>query len=201
MYLYNGFIYKPHQMKYLDKILASNKTVFSYQDIENLLSLSNRDTIKSFFRRWIKDGVFMSITKWIYALKKYEKYELATKLKKNSYLSFETVLKKEWIIFQDYGNQIFLASDNTIAKDIDWVQYIYLKIKNDILMNPMGIISKWPYMIASRERAICDRVYLSQDYYLDSLDGVDLARLTELSQIYNKRVIVTVQQLISNYAQ
>jgi hypothetical protein len=188
-------------MKYLDKILTSNKTVFSYQDIENLLSLSNRETIKSFFRRWIKDGVFMSITKWIYALKRYDRYELATKLKKNSYISFETVLKKEWIIFQDYGNQIFLASDNTIAKTVDWVQYNYLKLKNSILTNPMGIISKWNYMIASRERAICDRLYLSKEYYLDSLDGVDQGRLTELSQIYNKRVIRTVQQLISHYAQ
>ncbi len=149
----------------------------------------------------MKDGVFINITKWIYAFKKYEKYELATKLKKSSYISFETVLKKEWIIFQDYGNQIFLASDNTITKAIGWVEYIYLKIKNDILFNPLGITNKWGYMIASRERAICDRLYLSQDYYLDSLDGVDLERLADISQIYNKRVANTVQKLIFNYAQ
>ena len=65
----------------------------------------------------------------------------------------------------------------------------------------MGITNKGCYMMASRERAICDRLYLSPQYYLDSLDGVDLDKLAELSQIYNKRVIRTVQQLISTYAQ
>ena len=200
IYLYNRFIYKPNQMKYLKKILESNKTVFSYQDIENLLSLSNRDTIKSFFRRWIKDGIFLNITKWIYTLKKYDTYELATKLKKNSYISFETVLKKEGIIFQDYGNQIFLVSDNTTTKTINGVHYRYMKIKNDILLNPLGIINRWNYMIASKERAICDRLYLSPQYYLDSLDGVDTERLLELSHIYNSRVVHTVKKLISSYA-
>ena len=187
-------------MKYLEKILASNKTVFSYQDVENLLSISNRDTIKSFFRRGIKDGIFLNITKWIYAFKKYDTYELATKLKKNSYISFETVLNKEGIIFQDYGNQIFLVSDNTTTKTLNGIQYRYFKIKNDILMNPLGIIHRWSYMIASRERAICDRLYLSPQYYLDSLDGVDLEKLSELSYIYNNRVVHTVKKLISSYA-
>ncbi len=188
-------------MKYLNKLLASGKTIFSYQDIENLLSLSNQDTIKSFFGRGVKEGIFVNISKWLYALKKYDTYELATKLKKNSYISLETVLYREGIVFQDYGAQIYLVSDNTLMKHNNWVQFNYLKIKDDILYNPLGIISRGNYMIASRERAICDRLYLSGDYYLDSLDGVDLSRLEEISQIYNKRLIRSIQTLISNYAQ
>jgi hypothetical protein len=56
-------------------------------------------------------------------------FELATKLRKNSYISFETVLKQEWIIFQDYGNTIFLASDNTINKETSENKFKYLKLK------------------------------------------------------------------------
>ena len=142
-------------MKYFNKILSSGKTIFRYQDLEILLWVSNRNTLKSFFQRGVDEGVFVLVQKGIYSLKKYDLFELATKLKKNSYISFETVLKDKWIIFQDYGNTLFLASNNTLEKKISNISYKYLKLKNDILLNPIGIEQKDNYMIASVERAIC----------------------------------------------
>jgi len=41
-------------MKYLDKILNSWKTVFTYDDISILLSIENKNTIKSFINRLVK---------------------------------------------------------------------------------------------------------------------------------------------------
>lgn len=185
-------------MKYIDKILKSWKTVFTYNDIQTILWISNKFTIKSFFVRWIKLWIFQNISKWIYALQKFDNLELATKLKKNSYISFETVLKKEWVIFQDYGNSIFVASDQSINKQILNKQFTYLKLKNSILTNPIWIANKWNYMIASAERAICDRLYLSPGYYLDNLENIDKEKLQEISLIYNKRVILEVNNLIKN---
>jgi hypothetical protein len=52
----------------------------------------------------------------IFALPHYDPFEFATQFKKNSYISFETVLKQEGIIFQDYGKTIFLASDRRETK-------------------------------------------------------------------------------------
>jgi hypothetical protein len=52
----------------------------------------------------------------IFAFPHYERFEFATVFHKNSYISFETVLKKEAIIFQDYGNTLLLASDKTLTK-------------------------------------------------------------------------------------
>lgn len=185
-------------MKYFDKILNSQKTIFNYDDISLLLWISNDNTIKSFFARWIREWLFINIYKWIYALKNFNIYELSNKIKKNSYISFESVLKKEWIIFQDYANIIFLASDNTISKKINNNTFQYHKIKNSILLNPLGIINKSSYMIASKERAICDRVYISGDYYFDNLDNINFDLLQSISQIYNRRVVLAIQKIIKN---
>ena len=186
------------QMKYIDKILDSQKTVFTYTDVSLLLGINNNDTIKSFFTRWVKEWVFVNICKWIYTLKKYNIYELSSKIKKNSYISLETVLKKEWVIFQDYGATIFSISNNTISKEITTHNFEYHKIKSDILINPLWIVHQWSYMIASKERAICDRLYLSPDYYFDNLEDLNIDLLDSISQIYSKRVILAVQDIIKN---
>lgn len=185
-------------MKYIDKIINSKKTVFTYQDIQNLLWIDNKNTIKSYFSRWVKSGIFKNIFKWVYVLSNYDIYELANKVKLNSYISFETVLKKEWIIFQDYGNTIFLASDQSIEKNILDYGFRYLKLKDSILLNPIWVKNKWTYTIATPERAICDRLYLSPNYYFDSLENIDIEKLKEISKIYNKRVILEVNNLIKN---
>lgn len=185
-------------MKYIDKIIASRKTVFTYQDIQIILWIDNKDTIKSYFSRWVKKGIFKNIIKWIYVLSNYNDLELANKLKQSSYISFETVLKKEWIIFQDYWNTIFIACNQSAKKNIWDKTYTYLKLKDSILLNPIWLINKWTYSIASKERAICDRIYLSPNYYFDNLENIDKEKLKEISKIYNKRVILEINNLIKN---
>lgn len=185
-------------MKYMNKILKSWKTVFNYKDIWLLTWINNRETIKSFLSRQVKSWVFENPYKWIYILHNFDKYEFASKIKKNSYISFETVLKSAWIIFQDYSNTIFLASDNTGEKKAVWLNFVYSKIKDAILYNPLWIEQKWQYSIASPERAICDRVYTSGDYYFDNLESVNIEKLKKISKIYNKRVILQINKLIKN---
>ena len=184
-------------MKFIDKILKSKKTVFTYSDIQLLLWFKSKDSIKSFFQRGVKQWIFVNIYKWIYAFENYNIYELANKLKTPSYISFETVLKKEWIIFQDYWNTIFLASNNTFVKKIDDFQFKFLKLKDEILLNPIWVVNKWNYLIASRERAICDRIYLSKNYYFDNLEYIDKEKILEIAQIYNKRVVLEIKKLIN----
>lgn len=185
-------------MKYINILLASKKTVFNYDDIKILLWIKNYNSIKSFFQRWVKQWIFQRLYKWIYSFKNYNLYELAMKIKKNSYISFETVLKKEWIIFQDYGNTVFLSSNDTITKKVWDIKFKYLKIKDDILLNPLWIINKWSYMIATKERAICDRLYLSKNYYFDNIDWIDKDKLLNIANIYNKRVILEVKKILKN---
>jgi len=185
-------------MKYIENILKSWKTVFNYKDIGLLTWLNNRETIKSFLSRQVHSGVLINAYKGIYTLPNFDKYEFASKIKKNSYISFETVLKSKWIIFQDYSNTIFLASDNTGEKKAIWLNFVYYKIKDSILYHPLWVEQKWQYRIASAERAICDRIYLSGDYYFDHLEWINFKKLKEIAKIYNKRVVLQIDKLIQN---
>lgn len=92
---------------------------------------------------------------------------------------------------------LFLISDNTFSKNINNQKYSFNKIKDSILLDPIWIELKWNYMIASVERAICDRIYLSKNYYFDDLSWVDFDKLEEISKIYNKRVILEVKNIIN----
>lgn len=181
------------------KLLNSNKTVFLKRDIMNILDFKTNMALDKFVYRAKKDWFLENIFYWIYTFKKYDIFEFACKLKKKSYISLETVLKKEGIVFQ-YYETIFLISDNTLKKEVLWKTFKFNKIKNNILLNPLWLINEWNYIIATKERAICDRIYLSKNYYFDDLSNIDFKKLAEIAQIYNNRVILEVNKLIKKYA-
>jgi len=179
------------------KLFNSGKTIFRKKDIDNILNFKSKGALDKFVYRAKKEGYLKNPFYWLYSLWKYNIFELATKIKNKSYISLETVLKKEAVIFQYYSD-IFLISDDTLEKNIDWQKFGFKKIKDSILLNPLWIINEWNYMIASRERAICDRLYLSKNYHFDNLENVNFEKLSKLSKIYNKRVILEVNKLIQN---
>jgi predicted transcriptional regulator of viral defense system len=58
------------------------------------------------------------------------KFEIATKIYKPSYISFETVLSQSGVIFQ-YYSQIFVASYLTREIEVDGQKYFYRKINKE----------------------------------------------------------------------
>lgn len=186
-------------MNYISKLIQSKKTVFTYQDLGILLWIKSRNTIKSLLARYVDNWLLRNIYAWIYVLPNYNEYELATKIKKNSYISFETVLKPAWVIFQDYWNKIFLASDKTWEKISDWLNFEYRKLRYDILYNQLWIEHKWQYAIATPERALCDRLYISKNYFFDNIEHLNFVKLREIAQIYNKRVFLSVNKMIDDF--
>lgn len=183
------------------KILKTEKTVFTLKDLELILGIDNQ-SVRNYLYRQKWKRTLTPINSWIWWVewKDYNKFELACKLRSNSYISFETVLQKYWIIFQDYSSIVTIASDNTITKNVDNINYEYKKIKNDILYNPLWIDHKWTYAIASKERAVCDIIYLKPWFTFDNLQNIDFEKLRTISEIYNKRTILEINQL-EKYAQ
>lgn len=182
------------------KLINSWKTVFIKKDISNILDFKTEMALDKFLYRAKKEWFFKNIFYWVYTLEKYDILEFASKIKKKSYISLETVLKREWVIFQ-YYEDIFLISDNSFKKNIEWQNFIFHKIKDSILSNPLWLNNNHKYMISSKERAICDRLYLSKNYYFDNLSEIDFDKLEEISKIYNnKRVILEVKKLKEKYA-
>ncbi|MDD2566239.1 MAG: hypothetical protein PHZ26_05680 [Candidatus Gracilibacteria bacterium] len=182
------------------KILTSSKTIFTLKDLELILGLDNQ-AVRNYLYQQKGNKVLKNIYSGIWGIegKEYNKLELACKLRLKSYVSFETALQKHGVIFQDYSSIVTIASDNTISKNIDDIDYQYKKVKDSILLDPIGIDHYGTYTIASKERAICDIIYLKSGFSFDNLKSVDFEKLEEISKIYNKRTILEIKQL-KNYA-
>lgn len=184
------------------KLYKTKKTVFTVPDLRNILDTTNEGTIRNYLSRakekWLLENIYYGI--WKIVDRDVDMFEFACKLNKNSYISFETVLKKHGIIFQYSGQTVFMASDKSLEKTALGFTFKSIKLKNSILLDPLWVEYIWNYAIASKERAICDRLYISSDYYFDNLENVDFVKLREISAIYNKRVIQEINNLIEKYA-
>jgi hypothetical protein len=183
-------------MKHFDLLLHSGKTVFSLTDISLLFGTANSNAIKSFLQRAVKQRLLQPVAHGRYAFAKYDFWELASGLRQKSYISLESVLQKEGVIFQDYSHTVTLVSDNTLEKPVAGKNIRFSKIRDSILLNPLGLEYTGRYLVATKERAICDRTYLSGVQHFDNLSGVDMEKLAEIAEIYNKRTILGIHKII-----
>ncbi len=113
-------------------------------------------------------------------------------------VSFESVLSKNNIVFQDYSNQVTSAYTNTAQKQVGDKSYSYYKLYPKLLTNPAGLEIQNGITIATPERAVCDRLYLTPKYYFDNIDGLNKEKLVNIAKNYNKRVQKEVAQLCSS---
>jgi hypothetical protein len=104
--------------------------------------------------------------------KNYDKLELAVRVFTPAYVSFETVLAREGLIFQ-YQDSITVASYLTREIVMDGQKYEYRKIKDSVLTNTDGVMQQENLWIASRERAFLDVLYSKTDYHFDNLRSVN----------------------------
>jgi len=186
--------------EYLDILLRSKKTIFSTKDVALLWGSTNISAAKVRLSYYTKKGQLIRLRKGVYAKdRNYNRYELATKILKPSYVSFETVLGASGMTFQ-YYSQIFVAS--YVKRDItcNGQLYSFRTIKNSVLINPKGIDQDREYSIASKERAFLDTIYRSKDYHFDNLSPLNWDKVFELLQIYeNKKMEKKVKEYYKYY--
>jgi predicted transcriptional regulator of viral defense system len=182
----------------LKKLFDSKKTVFLVEDLAKIFDIKNRSYLRLYLSRMTKRGDLLRIKRGIYTYSKdYNRLELANKLKRPSYVSMERILFDNEIIFQDYSNSITSISTNSYREKVGITEYTYLKIKDEIFVNPAGVLTANNARIASSERAICDMIYFAKNFHFDNLDNVDKAKLLEISKLYTNRVIREVEKICS----
>lgn len=171
-------------------IFKSKNTVFTSRDLAILWGINNYNYLKSRIEYYIKNGYLYRIYSGLYAKDKndFNIFEAANKLRVPSYISLETVLAKEDVIFQKYSS-VFLVSYAPKTIKIARNEFVYKKIKDMILFNISGIINKETYLIASKERAFLDALYLYKNYYFDNLRQIDWNKVEELLPVYNSAAL------------
>jgi predicted transcriptional regulator of viral defense system len=175
---------------YLSAILRSQKTVFTLKDIALLWHEPVSNAVRVRLNYYVDRGDLYRIRKGLYAKSEsYNKLELSTRILIPSYVSFETVLVKEGLIFQ-YYEPIFVASYTSRDIIIGSQTYSFRKIKNEVLITPIGIEMVVETSIATKERAFLDMLYLKADYHFDNISALNWDRVFSILPIYNNQRLI-----------
>lgn len=181
------------------KLYQSNRTVLTDKDLALIWGENDRVKLKDKTAYYVRQGALIRLTRGVFAKdKNFNAKELATSLYAPAYISFETVLRESGVIFQHYDT-IFVAAKWPKTIVVDKYTYTFRKLKDLVLFNSAGIISKDNYSIATKERAFLDMIYLFPNYYFDNLKSINWDRCDELVKIYdNKRLVKRLSEYRKN---
>ena len=177
------------EKEYISTLLRSENTVFTFKELSLIWKETDVKLMKKRVYRYTKMGKLYTIRKGIYAKdKNYDKLELANKIFTPAYISLETVLSREGIVFQQY-DQIFVVSYLSREISCDRQSFVFRRMKDVILTNSLGIEKKGHSSIASKERAFLDTIYLNKNYHFDNLSSINWERCFEMLPIYNNKAM------------
>jgi hypothetical protein len=175
---------------WLLKLYQSPRTVFGLADVALLTSESDAISLIKKLHYQVGRGNLRNPRKGVYTKPIFDPAALACNLYTPSYLSLDYVLQKEGILFQ-YDSAITAISYLSRSIEIDSWEIKYRKIKDAVLLNTTGIITRQDGVnIATAERAFLDMLYLNGDCYFDSLNVLNKADVNNLIPIYESKVLL-----------
>ncbi len=181
---------------FLTIIYGSKQTVFTSKEIAILIGEKNADKLKSKLSYYVKTGKLIRLRRGIFSKKDdYDKNELAVRIFTPAYVSFETVLAKEGVIFQ-YYETIFAASYLSRNLKFRENKFTFRKLKSEILINQQGLINRGTYFEASKERAFLDMLYLFGSCHFDNLRNINWNTCFDIVGIYKNKML---EKRLKNY--
>jgi len=171
---------------------AKNQTVFTTVEIKQLCDIFNPVELYSALIYATNKGYLYRITRGMYALNhNYSRIEFANKWRNPSYISLYTVLYKNGVVFQPYSDMSIISNRSEVA-EIDGQKYSYRKIKDEILLNPLGVVDVDGIHTAGSERAICDTLYLNGEEFFDNVREIDFQFMKEINEkAYQKNKVIS----------
>jgi len=184
------------------KLYQSPKAVLTSKDLALIWKINNEQSLYAKTAYYANNKTLTRLTRGVFAKNmNFNPKELATSIYAPSYISFETVLREAGVIFQ-YYETIFVASKWPKTTKIDKYTITFRKLKDAVLFNSTGVISKDNYSVATTERAFLDMIYLFPNYYFDNLKSINWERCDEIAKIYNnKQLLKRLNKYRKNYAQ
>lgn len=165
------------------------QTVFTMQELQLLFPSFSHKELQNKLHYAIQTSKIHNIRRGIYTKNTYHPYELANKLYTPSYISFETILAKEGLIFQ-HETMIRVASYLSRQLQVDSHTISYRKLPQEVLINTQGIEYQKYASLASKERAFLDAVFLYKNYHFDSLRPLDWNLVTKLMHVYPTKAFI-----------
>lgn len=182
----------------IEKLILSGKRVFTIEDLAVIWHIPQRRKLIELAKYYVREKRLSRIHKGVYSYgDDYTPLDIAQKLYPFSYISLYTTCLMHGLTFQYYST-IFCVGLKSKKYIIGDQKYIYHRIKESIFYNTTGLIDNGRYLIADRERTICDCLYVFPGFAFDNLRGVDKEKLLAISKIYNnKRLEKEIKNLIA----
>lgn len=169
----------------IDTLLKLKEKLFHTNDLALLWGITNKNTLYTTTKRYIQKGILIPIHKGYYStisIDQLEPFKLGVGyLHRFAYLSCETVLIREGIIFQK-ENYLTLVSNISKKFKISNHSYFVRQLKDNYLYNDRGIDRINGVMMASVERAVADLLYFNHDYYFDNKKKIDWKKVKKIQK-------------------
>jgi len=179
------------------ELYKKNQSVFSLKELSLLFPQFSYKNLKRRLSYYVKSRKLERLRKGIYAKEQFNYFEFANKIYLPSYISLETVLEREGIIFQKY-KVIFVISYLTRKIALGEQEIFYRKIKDSVLLSNVGIQKENYYSIATKERAFLDAIFLYRNYHFDNLKPLDWQKVNEIKKIFRS---LTLDKRVEQYYQ
>ena len=161
-------------------ILKQDKKTFHASDLALLWGISNKSTLNVTLKRFVDRGILKRIHKGFYAtidIKDLNPLDLGfSYLNTYGYLSLETILVREGIIFQDIKYITFVSSKSDTF-ELNKTMYKSRQLKDTYLNNTIGVIKVGNHFEATVERAVADILYYNPKYYFDNPASIDFDKV------------------------
>ncbi len=171
--------------KKLKILLQDNRNLYHTQDLAVLWGIDNPNTLYTTIKRYVKSGIINPIYKGFYStvpLNEINPFLLGLiSLQRYGYISTESVLIKNGIIFQDIK---YITLISNVSKKFQIADYNFLvrKMKSKYLYNDIGIIHSNDKREASTERAVADMLYFNPDYHFDNEKSINWPKVKEIQK-------------------
>ena len=166
-------------------MLKLDRKLFHSGDLAVLWGISNKNTLYTTIKRYVQKGVLIPVYKGLYSvipISKIDPYALGVSVIHGfTYLSTETVLANNGIIFQTIYPYTFIAGLSKKTRIKDYI-FLFRRMKPEYLHNMAGISNQNGVLIASPERAVADMLYFNKKYHFDSSDKIDWKRVRAIQK-------------------
>jgi len=169
----------------IETLLKLKEKLFHTNDLALLWGITNKNTLYTTIKRYLQKGILISVHKGFYStisIDQIDPFKLAiSHLHRFAYVSCETVLIREGIIFQ---KENYLTLISSISKKFSIAGHTYLvrQLKDNYLYHGRGIDNINTVMTANVERSIADLLYFNPEFYFDNKKKIDWKKVREIQK-------------------
>ncbi len=164
--------------------------IFHINDLARIWGINNRNTLSTSLKRYVEQGLIYRLYRGFYSIRPVAELDPlslgAQALNSYCYLSGETVLAKQGVIFQQVNYFTFMGKQTKRFK-IGSYKYYCRQLKDGFLYNDLGIDKTGKLSLATLERAVADILYFNPKYHFDNPGIINWTEVNRIqAAVYNK---------------